>query len=235
MSISGRPKKERLRRAALTTLFFFCSWWVVACGATAPSPNPPAGSAAVDKPLADPSDPAKLAPGWAWYQGDSQLSAFKLDSGALTITAGPKTQQWGATNSAPYVAYDAEGDFAAQTKLDFETGRTAYWAGIGIMSADDPAQWVRLVPIKQNALGLVRNSGREITATTDFPLTDVYLKVQRRGGVISAYYSKDGATWQPVSEQYEFNLSNKAKVYLVALTLGNGISARFSEVKITPL
>jgi regulation of enolase protein 1 (concanavalin A-like superfamily) len=226
-------KKKLLRRVALITLFFFCSWWVVAC--SAPSASPSSTSAAVDKPLADPGDPAKLAPGWAWYQGDSQQSAFKLDGGALTITAGSKTEQWGKTNSAPYVAYDAEGDFAAQTKLDFDTGRVSYWAGIGIMSADDSTQWVRLAPRGQSAVGLIRNGGREITATTDFPLTAVYLKVQRRGGVISAYYSKDGAAWQPVSENYEYNLSPKVKVYLVALTVSKGLSARFSDVKITPL
>src|SRR5689334_9761568 len=113
MYIPGRPNTKQIRRIALTTLFFFCSWWVVACGGPNISLNPLSGS--VDKPLADPGDPAKLAPGWVWYQGESQQSAFKLDGGALTITAGPKTEQWGKTNSAPYVAYDAEGDFAAQT------------------------------------------------------------------------------------------------------------------------
>src|SRR5438552_3936604 len=119
MYTPGRPNTKRLRRVALTTLFFFCSCWVVACSAPNTSLN--SASAAVDKPLADPGDPAKLAPGWAWYQGESQESAFKLDGGALTITAGPKTQQWAKVNTAPYVAYDAEGDFAAQAKLDFDT------------------------------------------------------------------------------------------------------------------
>jgi len=233
MHTADISKMKSLRRMTLITLFFFCSWWVVAC--SAPIASPGSTSAAVDKPLADPTDPAKLASGWAWYQGESQESAFKLDGGALTITAGAKTEQWAKVNTAPYVAYDAEGDFAAQTKLDFDTGRVSYSAGIGIMSADDPTQWVRLAPRGQSALGLIRNGGREITATTDFPLTAVYLKVQRRGGVISAYYSKDGAAWQPVSESYEYNLSPKVRLYLVALSLSKGISARFSEVKITPL
>jgi regulation of enolase protein 1 (concanavalin A-like superfamily) len=225
-------KMKPVWRVTLTTLCLLGTLMFAACGSlTAPATT----SSSVDKPLADPNEPAKLGPGWSWNQGTSQQSAYALDSGVLTITAGSKTQQWDKTNSAPYVTYDAEGDFAAQTKLDFGAGPVSYWAGIGIMSADDPTQWVRLVPNKENGIGLTRNGGPEVTATTAFTLTTVYLKVQRRGGVISAYYSKDGTAWQPVSDKYEYNLSPKVKVYLVALTLSKGLSARFSDVKITPL
>src|SRR5258706_9996011 len=142
MNTADISKMKPLRRGRLTALFYRGCWLFVAWGSlTAPATTV---SSWVDKPLADPNEPAKLAPGWSWYQGESQESAYVLDSGVLTITSGAKTQQWAKVNTAPYVAYDAEGDFAAQTKLDFGTGPVSYWAGIGIMSADDPAQWVRL-------------------------------------------------------------------------------------------
>lgn len=233
----GRALKT-LRHAAFTMLLVLCASLLAACsGALGVSPNaqtPGAEALAVDKPVADPNDPTKLASGWTWHQGESKESAFKLEGGALTITAGPKTEQWGETNSAPYVAYDIEGDFSIQTKLDFDNGRVAYWAGIGIMSADDPTQWVRLAPRGHSALSMLRNGGQEITATADFPVTSVYLRIQRRGDVISASYSKDGTTWQSMSETYEFTLPKKVKMYLVALALDEGISANFSNVKITP-
>lgn len=233
MRDSGSGATWPFRRAALTMLFVLFAALLAACSGV-PGIAPDTQALAVDRPIADPDAPGELAPGWTWHQGESEESAFKLDGGALTITSGPKTEQWGETNSAPYVAYDVEGDFAVQTKLDFADGRVAYWAGIGIMAADDPTQWVRLAPRGHSALSLLRNGGQEITATTDFPLTSVYLKLERRGDVISAFYSEDGATWQPMSEQYELTLPQQVKLYLVALALDKGISASFSSVKVTP-
>lgn len=230
MDTSRKSNRKQLRYAAVITLILVCCWLVAACSSpTAALNNSPISA---DKPLADTSNPTKLASGWTWYQGESKESAFKLDAGALTITAGPKTEQWGTTNAAPYVTYDVEGDFDVQTKLDFDNGRVSYWAGIGVMSADDPTQWVRLAPRGQSALSLIRNGGQEITTTTEFPVTTVFLKLQRRGDVISAYYSKAGDTWQPISGKYESTLPKKVKMYLVALALNKSISARFSEVKI---
>jgi hypothetical protein len=58
---------------------------------------------------------------------------------------GPGTDQWLSDNSAPYVSYTISGDFEAEVKLSVAALTNWVVGGLGVMSSQDPENWIRIV------------------------------------------------------------------------------------------
>lgn len=188
------------------------------------------------------NDPTTLNPLLGWQQGGSDANGYNLTlkPGSLVLISGPGVRHWDNTSTAPLILYPFEGNFESQVKLVFlpTSSRDCQYAGLGIRSAQDPFNWLRLGlrqcdrPKQVAVQGDSGGNGLEIgqDAWPDFPEDTVYLKIERNGSLYTFSYSSTGVNWVILQENYVFSLTDKVEIFLVTVARTNsGITAEFSD------
>jgi regulation of enolase protein 1 (concanavalin A-like superfamily) len=184
------------------------------------------------------SDTTQFSPVWKWYRGKSASGIFTIDAekNELTLLADTQTDQKDKDTTAPVLAYPYSGNFVVQVRLNFQklTGSPDQLAALGVRDPANPNQWIRIertsgdtiqVSVDQNGTSSVVQSvaysGEE----------EVLLRIERRSGRFSLYYSLNGDTWLPVAQDYSFDLPEDVEIYLTTTWPYDtgAASARFSE------
>jgi regulation of enolase protein 1 (concanavalin A-like superfamily) len=143
---------------------------------------------------------SKLEPGWQWIdpQGDSTMS---LDArpGFLRITVTGRHDLWPANReySAPRLMRGVQGDFTVETKID----GPERWCG-GLLIWKDTNNFVRFergIHFRNELLFEGANNGEFLSVARDYVVGDpTWLRLERRGSMVTASYSIDGAEWLPL-------------------------------------
>jgi regulation of enolase protein 1 (concanavalin A-like superfamily) len=172
----------------------------------------------------------------AWEKVDPEGDCeFQNVGGKLTITVPAKAhalEVWNGRTNAPRLLLDVEGDFVVQVRVggDFEpaaasTGGRLSWIGAGLLLWGDENTFFRLEragwhgrqpPLYAN--WEARQDGEQKTLDHSFlglsgPAT--YLRLQRRGNELRAFYGGDGQRWTPV-EPVSIELPTKIKIGVIA-------------------
>jgi regulation of enolase protein 1 (concanavalin A-like superfamily) len=181
-----------------------------------------------------------LNPEFTWYPGTSSANAYSLSRspGALTIIAGPKTDQWMNDNSAPLMLYPIEGDFVVQVKVAFFPKRHVQGAGIGLRTRQTPNTFVRIKREFHNgeqkiAVNANQNGEPIDLGSTPYSGDVVYFKIERIGSLCSLSYSPDKNKWILLKENFAFT-SQEIELYFIALSTDENdeVVAVFSELQI---
>lgn len=189
-------------------------------------------------PFASGSDPNQFSPVWKWYRGKSSSGIFTIDTekNELTLLADTQTDQKDKDTTAPVLAYPFSGNFVVQARLNFQklADSPDQIAALGVRDPANPNQWIRIertggdtiqVSVDQNGTSSVVQSvaysGEE----------EVLLRIERRSGRFSLFYSVNGDTWLPVAQDYSFDLPEEVEIYLTTTWPypSGAASARFSE------
>ena len=204
-----------------------------------PTPTPYSGPI----PFASPSDSNALNPIFGWQPGSSEASSYDLtlNESMLTLIAGPRTDQWGPTNTAPLVAYPISGNFEAQVKAIFSPVQDPQLAGLGVRSAQDQNTWLRITRTFDHAtgqsvsiIGAQQGHGLRLNAT---PYSDdtVYLKIARRGSLFTLSYSTNDQNWIDLQKDYVFEMASDVELFITVFSVNpHGITAQFSDFIVEP-
>lgn len=186
---------------------------------------------------------------WQWHQGSATNSASLLAPSAILFGSGSRTEQWATQNSALRYWLEIDNhDFEAQVTMSFVPEKWQQFAGLGVMSVEDPNTWIRIgklsgsgsnstdadfyFAIDQNVRG---QSGKlpNLAINRD---TTVYLKLRREASLFTFYYSQDGATWITLSQNHSFELSGRVALFMTIFSWGDKRgSAQFSDFIYTSL
>lgn len=207
-----------------------------------PTPNPSTTTNTINIPL---MESGSLSKDWGWSSGSSNSSNYRPSSkgDGITLIAGPQTDFWGSTITAPFLERSVSGDFDVQVQLDFNPTERWQVAGLGIRSSgSDSNDWIAIRRISgggnQQVIDVAQtrsNSSNSIT-TISYAKTIVYLKIKRIGELVSFSISENGINWIELKTKYVFSLQTRLNLFLfVYSTTNNGTIADFSNVQFNPL
>jgi len=199
-----------------------------------PTPTPVSGSI----PFGAPDDPLSLNPILGWQPGASIASRYDLglDPGALTLIAGPNTDQWKLVDTAPMILLAARGDLEAQVKVVFGPERNYEFVGLGVRSAEDNTTWVRLGRGYYNgqSVGFTMMQRGKVLRDGVSPYSNdtVYFKIERRASLFALSYSVDGNNWVFLTKDSVIEVTDEVQIYLYAFSSERndlGVVARFYD------
>lgn len=197
-----------------------------------PTPTPrPSGPVT----FASPDDPNALNSVFGWQPGGSEASTYDLSMhpGELTLIAGPRTDLWSNTNTAPLVAYPYTGDFEAQVKVVF-TPEGSNWkiAGLGVRSVQNPLNWIRITKGLHQEINVASGGGRNLNYTS-YSNDTVYLRIKRQGPLFTLSYSSNGINWIDLQKDYVFEMSDDVEIFLTVYSTSNeGAIVQFSDFSV---
>jgi DNA-binding XRE family transcriptional regulator len=185
--------------------------------------------------------------GWYWDQGSSDESRCIAQGGTITVVAGgdtvqdPNQQQ---RRTAPLLLHPVTGDFTLSVRLEYDPGLTkCRHAGIGLRIPGNDSTWVRVTKTSNSfailSEGMVEGrTRRSLLTQEELPVvTDpiVYLRIERRGTIVSTSSSTDGQQWRPHTIFEDLPLSATAEAFLLNYSACNAPRqvATFSEVVLT--
>jgi regulation of enolase protein 1 (concanavalin A-like superfamily) len=218
---------------------------VLALVAAAPAP---------DKKPARRDEPRKAA-GWGELVDPSGQCKVRLDDAGVTVEvpAGsfdlyPESQKV----NAPRLVQDASGDFAVQVKVVGKVmgekgaeapGRDVAFNAATLLIWQDENNFVRLdragfhkagKPNHQTYYHIYQGGKRAVHEGRKLPVKDSWLRLERKGGKVTASWSEDGKKWQSYPAQ-DVKLADKVKVGVAALNASSKpFAASFEELKVTP-
>jgi regulation of enolase protein 1 (concanavalin A-like superfamily) len=216
--------------------------------ATPPEPLATATASAEDANVvsfSDPNNPASLNPMLSWQPGNAPANAYDLTlaPGALTLTAGPGTDQWQWTNTGPFVVLPVSGDFDVTVKVKASPFEAFQRAGIGVRSTQDINSWVNIsrnfhsgIAGSQGIMVLADQAGSS-SLLNNVPYTgeECFLRIERHGSELNLSYSEDGTNWTVLQGNYVPAFADPVEVFLMASSSSaQGLIAQFSELTLTP-
>jgi regulation of enolase protein 1 (concanavalin A-like superfamily) len=142
----------------------------------------------------------KLEPGRQWIDplGDSRMS-LDARSGFLRITVTGYHDLWPANRNynAPRLMREVQGDFTVETKID----GPERWCG-GLLLWKDQNNFIRFergIHFKNELSFESANNGEFLSVARDYAAGDpTWLRLQRRGSMVTASYSVNGVDWLPL-------------------------------------
>jgi regulation of enolase protein 1 (concanavalin A-like superfamily) len=154
--------------------------------------------------------------------------------------------------NAPRLTQDASGDFAVQVKVVGKVmgekgaeapGRDVAFNAATLVIWQDENHFVRLdragfhkagKPNHQTYYHVYLDGKRTVQQVRPLAVKDSWLRLERKGGKITASWSQDGKAWQSYPEQ-DVKLADKVKVGVAALNASSKpFAASFEEFKLTP-
>ena len=172
-----------------------------------------------------------------------QPAATALSGGELTVTAGAGTDLFAdpggepPTANAPYAATTPpDGDFTFSARVRPELVET-FDAGCLLLLVDDD-HWAKLAceqtPQGEPMVVSVVTSGHSDDANGQvLPQADVWLRIARIGGTFAFHASLDGTSWQFL-RHFRLDPDARARIAVSAQSpVGQGCTARFSDVRLT--
>lgn len=161
------------------------------------------GTAQADSPVWRDEFDGGLLADWSWVNEDSSMWNLWEQPGFLRIytAPGPTGAQNLLLRAAP------EGDFAIQTRLLFEPATNFQFAGLVIYEGE--GNFLQLGRAFCDVEGACVNNGIYFDYIDDGGFVDgnfanplgqdeAYLRLERRGGEVWAYYSQDGFHWSEI-------------------------------------
>lgn len=206
-------------------------------------------------------DSAKVIPGWGTAIDPDGDCKIEPAGDAVKVTVPGKIHDLFPPNSlmnAPRVFTPVTGDFTVQVKVsaDFDPGRTPAeginraFHGAGLLIWQDELNYLRFergeliradgarryfAPTLQLRLGglYVEQLGPPARGQPVFTEPATYFRVQRKGARMSAWYSRDGESWQ-IAREFESFTGAAIQVGICAVnTAAKEFSVTFDEFKIT--
>jgi regulation of enolase protein 1 (concanavalin A-like superfamily) len=167
---------------------------------------------------------------------DVEPVAWALDGGALTLTAGPRTDLFvdpggaPAVLNAPRLLTGLEGDFLFGARVRVEFAGT-YDAGVLLLWRDD-AHWAKLcferspqaVPTIVSVV--TRGASDDANAFT-VDGAEAWLRIARLGRAVAFHASTDGTVWQLI--RY-FELTAGRVGFLAQSPTGEGCTVTFDRI-----
>jgi regulation of enolase protein 1 (concanavalin A-like superfamily) len=182
-------------------------------------------------------------------------SKVRLDGGRATIEVPAGSYDLYPENgkvNAPRLLQGASGDFAVQVKVVGKVmgekgaeapGRDVAFNAATLLIWQDENHFVRLdragfhkagKPNHQTYYHVYEGGKRTVHQNRPLAVKDSWLKLERKGGKVTASWSEDGKTWQSYPVQ-DVKLSDKVKVGVAALNASSKpFAASFEELKLTP-
>ena len=229
----GRTSRPARRRMLLLALVFALPWSV--------------GRAAGDKP------PQKVE-GWGELADAGGQAKVRKDGARVTLEVPAGSYDLYPENqkvNAPRLVQDASGDFAVQVKVVGKVmgekgaeapGRDVAFNAATLVIWQDENNFVRLdragfhkagKPNHQTYYHVYLDGKRTVHQNRPLAVKDSWLRLQRKGGKVTAGWSQDGKTWQSYPEQ-DVKLADKVKVGVAALNASSKpFAASFEELKVT--
>lgn len=187
--------------------------------------------------VADPARSARadilLTPGWRGADVGTPLGegSHSVDSGTFQVAGSGKMGGTSDSFRFVYQAMENDGSLIARVSPDSRKGARA-----GIMireSLDANARHASLLLDKDlNLLYTARTNAGENNSTVTGGAGAAWLRLVRKGGWMSAYYSLDGQRWAPAGSWTDFGLSTTPYAGLVVSSDLEPATATFDNVKI---
>ena len=152
--------------------------------------------------LTDEFDGPSLSTKWSWLNrpaGPGDYDVGVTRPGWLYIRGEGNRDLVGSSIGANYLYQRISGPFSSETHVNVTF--SANPQGAGILLENDPMNWVSfaITGTDSNTMLTLQVTEQGLSFSTDqitwSGLTDAYLRLNRSGGSISAYYSSDGLTW----------------------------------------
>ena len=165
---------------------------------------------------------------------------WRIDGGAVTVTAAAKTDFWrkthdgGLRHSGHFYYQEVTGDFTAQVKV---AGQYAdLYDQAGLMVRLDEATWLKcgieFVNGVQYASSVVTRDWSDwAIRPLDNPAA-IWLRVVRHGGTLEVFVSTDGSRFDMIRQAYLSDEPTLAVGLMIAAPTGTGFTARFDDVRI---
>ena len=181
----------------------------------------------------------RLAPLPGELRWDVEPVSWAVDDGALTVTAGPKTDLFadpgGAspTLGAPRLLTGLDGDFLFGARVRVEFAST-YDAGVLLLWQDD-AQWAKLCFERspQAVPTIVSVVNRAVSDDANsFPVdgAETWLRIARLGPALAFHASADGAYWELI-RHFRLDAGDRVEVgFLAQSPTGDGCTVTFDRV-----
>jgi len=211
---------------------------------------------------AEQANSSRTLAGWGTVIDEDGDCQFTVEKRGLKITVPGRVHDLFPPNSlmnAPRVLTSVAGDFTVQLKVtaDFDPGDTPAegfnraFHGAGLLLWQDESNYFRFergelywpntrvhryfAPSLQLRLGgqYIEQLGPPSRTAPVFTEPHTFLKVQRKGGTLTAWYSRDGDYWQKARE-FEVFSGKKIRVGVYAVnTAGKEFTATFEGFKVT--
>lgn len=163
------------------------------------------------------------------------------NASTLSMKAGAKTDLFsdpqGKVNiaNAPYLTFDAEGDFmlSARVTVDF---KSTFDAGV-LVIYQDPYSWAKFcfeyTPLGEPSMVSVVTKGSSDDCNSVLILgNSVLMRLSRVGYAWAFHYSTDGKFWHLI-RVFALDVNAPSKVgFLVQSPTGEGCSVEFSEIRL---
>ncbi len=185
---------------------------------------------------------SRLGPVWSWIdpKADS-LYDLAANPGFLRLSVAGRNHDLNqhTAYNAPRLLQSAGGDFSIETKLSCEPRNRLQGAGLLIWQDDN--NFLKLT-IQYSDNGLEVNlSGETADVLRDYASEayeggEVWLRLERRQTVVSAYYSADGREWTPLAQvEFAANANVSAGLILLNEYQDRGLTADFDYFRIHSL
>ncbi|MGE5583310.1 MAG: DUF4832 domain-containing protein [Bacillota bacterium] len=165
-------------------------------------------------------DKPELSKEWHWIHEDKDSWSLTKNPGHITITT-KVGDIWGGINDASNVLLLSvpcgNVDFEFTTKIEFNP--TANWHQLGLLVCQDLDNYIVLKALYSDGQKLqwgkeVKAYFTSMSAVAQFPQVQ-YLRITRKNGVYTGYYSKDNIRWTEVGSYSDVILNNISVGYLV--------------------
>ena len=193
--------------------------------------------------------------GWGELVDASGQCKVRRDGARVTLeTPAGYFDLWpeGNSTNAPRLVRDASGDFTVQVKTVGKVmgekgaerpGRDVAFNAATLVIWQDDKNFVRLDRAGMHKAGqryhqtyyhINQDGKRTVQLSQRLAEKDAWLRLDRRGGKVTAGWSEDGKTWKTYPVQ-DAKLADKVKVGVAALNASSKpFSASFEELKLTP-
>lgn len=186
---------------------------------------------------------------WKWVQGAATNQGTMVNPWLFELSSGKFTEQWATEDSALRYGIAVTGNFVAEVKMTYTPTFWQQFAGLGIMSSDDPTTWIRIgklggmapgfstpgayLVIDQSSNGQSSKLGDNVAVSQS---ETVHLKIIRQGSSISLFYWQLNSGWIGLAEDHDFALPSEVFIYLTAFAWGDSQAyATFEDFKFTQL
>jgi regulation of enolase protein 1 (concanavalin A-like superfamily) len=152
--------------------------------------------------LTDEFDGTSLSTKWSWLNRPAGVGDYDVGvtrPGWLHIRGEGNRVLSGSSIGANYLYQKVSGSFSSETHVNVSF--SANPMGAGMLLENDPMAWVSFAitgtgPNTELTLQVTEQGGSASVDQIDWSgKTDAYLRLNKSGGSISAYYSGDGLTW----------------------------------------
>ena len=175
-------------------------------------------------------DQSELSKEWHWIREDKDSWSLTKKPGYMTITT-RVGDIWGGINDASNVLLRSvpcgNADFEFTAKIEFTP--TANWHQLGMLVAQDLDNYLVMKALYSDGPKL--QWGKEVKAyftststLAEFPQIQ-YLRITRKNGVYTGYFSEDNQKWTEVGSYSDVILNNISVGFLVC----NGGSSQISS------